>query len=121
MMTTISPVNICPHIELQIFSLVMRIWHISRCRRINDYVILFHIQLDEFGHKHTPLRLSPPSRSQTYLSSPKVFSHLLYYYYSVVRTLNIYTINKCDECKTVLLAVSTMPYPRSPELIYLDY
>ena len=120
MITTISPVNIRHHIELQIFSLVMRTWHISRCRRINDDVILFHIQLDEFGHKHTALRLSPPSRPQTYPSSPKVFSHLLYYYHSVVRTLNIYSISKCNVCNTVLLAVGTMPYPRCPELIYLD-
>ena len=103
------------------FSLVTRTWRVSRCRRIKDDVILFHIQLDEFGHKYTPLRLSPPSRPQTYPSHPKVFSHLLLYYYSVVTTQhNIYSISKCNVCNTVLSAVGTMSYPRSPELIYPD-
>ena len=98
----------------------MRTWHISRCRRINDGVIFFYIQLDEFGHKYTPLRLSSPSRPQTNSSPSKVFSHLLYYYHSVVRTLSIYSSSKCDVCNRVLLDEDTRPYPTSPELIYLD-
>lgn len=44
---------------------------------MQTYVHMKYIQLDESGYKHTPIKPSPPSRPQTYLSPSKFITTII--------------------------------------------
>ena len=70
---------------------------------------------------HTSVMPSPPSRSEPYLSPPKVSFYPLFidYYYFMVRTLKIYPPSRFLAHNTALLTIGIVLYSRSLKLFIL--